>query len=331
MTSATAVSKAVHGTVEVPTLNLSRGQMLKRVSPESFRDYTETARKIRREVVNADMGLMYSWAMVVANASDVSGFIGTDSESGQVNQGDYATLNGVSPAYVSKLLRLGRAILRFKVQNGTAKWAHLASENFTKDLSKVLGQSVKDWEADKAGAEAAFKAALEDAMLSKADRKALAAKAADEAKRSTGGETNVTESEAERSGDKSPGIHQGDGIPSTLADLGTLVASVVVPGIHRLSPEQASSFLTALEAIVKGERDRLVTLALAAETEATPVDSDAAPEPVKVTGKPRPPLGRAPRGRKGLSFKTPETTPDTAPVETPEVTPETTPETTPEA
>jgi len=166
-------------------------------------------------------------------------------------QGDYAKAIGYSPAYVTRLKRLGRAAVVHGVRKGSARWTFLAS---FADRAEV-GQAVKS--DDREEFEAVIDALIESTR--KAGKYAVpgaetpAIEGGEQgANRTPSGETEVTEREADR-----------ETVVTTIGDMREAFR-VLASKVKDLSNEDWSAVEDMWESLRSNENTRRVTLAQAA-------------------------------------------------------------------
>jgi hypothetical protein len=161
MTSTAAVSKQDNGRGEVSISFdlLTATQAKRRMTAEDHRSLSSRIGEAKKRVDGSASNVMWDAALDVYNAVEVSDLIGEHEGAAYRTRGVLATELGFSEGYVSRLLKIGRAVVRHGVRRNSKAFAFLAANAANKALTPVLGDTPATTEE--------FNAALEALMSGK--------------------------------------------------------------------------------------------------------------------------------------------------------------------
>jgi hypothetical protein len=161
MTSTAAVSKQDNerGEVSISFDLLTATQAKRRMTAEDHRSLSSRIGEAKKRVDGSASNVMWDAALDVYNAVEVSDLIGEHEGAAYRTRGVLATELGFSEGYVSRLLKIGRAVVRHGVRRNSKAFAFLAANAANKALTPVLGDTPATTEE--------FNAALEALMSGK--------------------------------------------------------------------------------------------------------------------------------------------------------------------
>lgn len=142
MTS-TAVTKQDNGrgAVEISHDLLTASQAKRRMTAEDHRSLSSRIGEAKKRVDGSASNVMWDAALDVYNAVEVSDLIGEHEGAAYRTRGVLAESLGFSEGYVSRLLKIGRAVVRHGVRRNSKQFAFLAANAANKALTPVLGDT----------------------------------------------------------------------------------------------------------------------------------------------------------------------------------------------
>lgn len=269
MSKAVAVQERTT-TVEVPVLGAAT--MRKPVTVQFLAEQTSKVREAKTLGDDIAGGVMWSAGLLVANAVDISRLASKDDGAPYSGQGDYAKALGFSESYANRLVRLGRAVIRHGVREGSEAFTMLASQASNARFASTLGVKVDTYTTEKAKIDADFKQVLADSLTEWKSTGRLApvkrqAQIDDGSKGGDKGTEGKQESETPSNPQVPTQILASDLVAGPVRDL--------VAGLHLVEDDEAADVVhAALLEVVKADRKRRRTLAAAEAKRA----QDATPE-----------------------------------------------------
>lgn len=236
MTSTAAVSKQDNGRGEVSISFdlLTATQAKRRMSAEDHRSLSSRIGEAKKRVDGSASNVMWDAALDVYNAVEVSDLVGEHDGAAYRTRGVLATELGFSEGYVSRLLKIGRAVVRHGVRRNSKQFAFLAANAANKALTPVLGDTPVTTEE--------FTKAL-DALMS---GKQIESKQTRQAQPNEG---DTTEDEGEKS-------------PKAPATAGDIIAQIqafepVLHGLDDVQAEKVRAYMVKAALADKQARDQI--------------------------------------------------------------------------